>query len=266
MKSRIFLSCLALVLGNALNGQTDVTNKSPFAPDIHRMFDEQYAAKEEKPVDRENRKALEAIGKQEWKTAFNHLMSAMKEDPDDVNTYINFGIFHFARKEYPSSEKALLKALEVDPENAKTNYHYSRVMTLKGEKDLALQAAKKAAEREEPEWMHLNWLSDLYERDNQFQDASGCLTQALIILRGKLELVNDSIQKVESQEEVVETYEDIEVISDSNGVREEVVQKFNTAYKEAPEEWHKMKATYEAQIAELEARQKELLEKAASSS
>ena len=213
------------------------------------------------PSQKLNRKAVESMGKQDWKNTFGFLMEAMKADPNSAETYINFGVAHFMREEYPSSEKALLKALEVDAKNAKALYHYSRVMVLKGERELALEAATKAVtESQETEWKYLQWIGELKIEESAYQAAADSFSKALEILREKVALVDNAIKNEESKQEVAETYTDVEIVTSQSGAAREVqVQKYRYDYKEAPEEWHQFKASLESQIADLQQQKEEAL-------
>jgi len=267
MKSPFQTILLAIAIitiaANYLRAQADIKEDSTYASPLNRMFDDQYNIREETPSQKLNRKALQAIGEKEWKEAFTSLMAAIKEDPNDVVTFINFGIFHFAREEYPSSEKALLKALQIDSNNAKAHYHYSKVMFLKGEKELAFQSAQLAIDNATPtDWKYAVWLGDLNERESNFGEAAAKFSEALVLLEEKLKFVSDAIKSEEKKQEIIETYTEVEIISDKNGIREVEVDKFRTDYKEAPEEWHQVKANYEKQIDSLTQRREQVLNKA----
>jgi tetratricopeptide (TPR) repeat protein len=257
----LFGSFVTLASANGLFSQASIREESPYSMPLNRMFDEQHAAVEESEVQKLNRKALEAMGKQDWKTASTHLMSAMKADGTDPNTYINFGVFHFMREEYPSSEKALLKALEVDPGNAKANYHYSQVLVIKGEKEQAMNAAKHAVElSEENEWKYLEWLGELEAGAMAYREAVDSYGKALRLLQGKVDRVASAIKAEESRQEVADSYTDVEIVTDQGGVAREVeVQKFRYEYKEAPEAWHQLKASLESRMQDIRQRQAEAL-------
>lgn len=253
-----------LIFANLVYSQSDVGNASDLASPLGAMLEGQHNAIQESPVQKLNRKALAAISQQEWKEALTHLMAAMKEDPNDVSTYINFGKFYFAREEYPSAEKALLKALEVDPENAQAHYQYSRVQFLKGEKDIALKSAKKAIEKAaEPDWKFQNWLANLYSEQSEFIDATIHYGEAVTLLKGRIENISKAITLEEMKEEVVEEWTETEIVAEFGGnAREVEVQRFRTEKKEAPEEWHQLKASLERQLEDLQTKQKAAQSKA----
>ena len=138
-------------------------------------------------------------------------------------------------------------------------------MFLKGEKDLAFQSAQLAIDNATPpDWKYVVWLGDLNERDSKFAEAAAKFSVALVLLEEKLKFVSDGIKSEENELEVIETYTEVEIISDKNGIREVEVDKFRTDYKEAPEEWHQMKANYEKRIASLTKRKEWALKKAGS--
>ena len=196
---------------------------------------------EETPCERFNRQAVEAMSKRDWKSASSNLMSAMKEDSQDPATYINFGVFHFMREEYPSSEKALLKALEIDPENAEALFNYSRVMVLKGEKESALQSAIEAAEKADPqEWKYYSWLGNMRGNRAEFTQAVESFSTAIILLEENLETINQAINREESKQEIVER----------SGI-------ITTDHKVAPAEWYSMKEYLEKSLADLQKRKED---------
>ena len=264
MKSPLILSLVLAALSSTVYSQSEVGNASDLASPLGVMLEGQHNAVDETSVQKLNRKALEAISKQEWKEALTHLMAAMKEDPNDGPTYVNFGKFYFAREEYPSAEKALLKALEVAPENAAAHYQYSRVQFLKGEKVIALESAKTAIEKAEaPEWKYQNWLASLHAQRSEFSEAATIYAEAVTLLEERIESINQAITREELKEEVVEQWTETEIVTEFGGnAREVEVQRFRTEKKEAPEEWHQLKANLEKQLVDLQAKHQSAQSKA----
>ena len=265
MKSIFTTTVIAFVLSSLpLLSQSDVGNASDLASPLGAMLEGQHEAAQETPVQKLNRKALQSISQQAWKEALTHLMAAMKEDPSDVATYINFGKFYFAREEYPSAEKALLKALEVGPENAQAHYQYSRVQFLKGEKDIALQSAKTAIENtEEPDWKYQSWLGDLQVDRSDFNTAAASYSEACELLKERIEGIDKAIMLEEQKEEVVEQWTETEIVTEFGGNSREVeVTRYRTEKKEAPEAWHKLRASLANQLSGLQAKQQEAQSKA----
>ncbi|MCZ6671392.1 MAG: hypothetical protein O7C75_00490 [Verrucomicrobia bacterium] len=270
MKTNLIKSALLIVANLSLTAgfaysQTNIEEYHTSGP-LQLMFQHLHDQKKLTPCEALNRKAILAMGKQDWKQVFAFLMEAMNEDPTSSETFINYGVAHFMREEYPSSEKALLRALELDPENAKANYHYSQVMVLKGDRELAINAATQAArEGEEVDWKHIAWLGDLKIDKEAYQEAVDTYDRALVVLNGKLESVDKAIKLEESKQEIVEQYTDIEIVREQGGeVREVEVQKFRYAYKDAPEEWHELKAKLEGQLSNLQSRRDDALKQAKS--
>ena len=166
------------------------------------------------PAQKLNRDALEAMGSKEWKKTFTLLSAALKEDPAEVQTYLNFGVAHYIRKEYPSCEHALLKAMEVDPTNAKAHYLYSKVIIFKGERDLAVSSAKKAFElSDETEWTYMDWLAGLYKKEERYTDAVDCYSIALDILETDLDVLKKAILQQESRDIITDTWTETEYVT-----------------------------------------------------
>ena len=254
------LSALALLLSaSPLFPQADVGNTSDLASPLGMMLEKQHEAVAETPAQKLNLKALEAISKQDWKEAMSQLLAAMKEDPNEVSTYINFSRFYFAREEYPSAEKALLKALEVAPDNPQAHYQYSRVQFLKGKKDIALQSAKTAiSNAEEPDWKHQSWLGDLYVERTEYSNAATAYGQAGELLQARIDNIAKAISLEEQKEEIVEEWTETEIVTEfGGGSREVEVPRFRTEKKEAPDEWHQLQASLEKQLAQIRAKQTE---------
>jgi len=258
-----FLSILgsSLIFGSVFS-QTDIEEYQTSGP-LQLMFQDEHDQEKLTPSQSLNRKAVSAMGKQDWKVAFGFLMEAMKADPSSPETFINFGVAHFMREEYPSSEKALLKSLEVDPNSAKANYHYSQVMVIKGDATLAMEAANQAVVlSEEGEWKYLEWLGELKIGESSYQEAADTYTKALGVLQEKVDTVHEAIKREESRQEVAEQYTDIEIISDGTTSREVEVQKFRYEYKDAPEEWHQMEERLKGHMADIQKRKEDALNKA----
>ena len=270
MYARI-LHPLILIVGLSLISSpqafaTSVGESSPITTPLQRMFEDKFNQKEETPLERLNRKALEAMSTQDWKKAFGHLMEAMKMDPNDSSTYVNFGIFHFMREEYPSSEKALLKALEVNPDDAAAHYQYSKVMVLKGDADLAMSAAKSAVEKSDPlNWKYVSWLGDMQIDRAEFSRAADCYDQALKILQEKLQTVHESIIREQSKDIIVEQWTDTEIVTEFGGnTREVEVQRYRTEKAEAPDEWIALEENLKKQIADITSRKDSALKQSRS--
>ena len=265
MKTIFTANLLVLALSStSLFSQADVGGNSDLASPLGVMLEGQHTANNETPVQKLNRKAIQAIAQKEWKEAITFLMSAMKEDPNEVSTYINFGKFYFAREEYPSAEKALLKALEISPKNAQAHYQYSRVQYLKGEKGIALESAKTAIENtQEPDWKFQSWLADLHTNRSEFDQAATYYEEAISLLKVRIEGIAHAIEQEEMKEEVVEQWTETEIITEFGGNSREVeVQRYRTEKKDAPDDWYKLKANLEQQNKELHFKQKEARSKA----
>ena len=233
--------------------QTDISSSTNPNRAAEQMLFSNYDKPEEKPVERMNRRAVEAIQAADWEKAFKHLMEGIKEDPTYVETYNNFGMAHSVRKEYPSAEKAYQKALEVDPQNAKAAYNYSKILIIKGDQTLAYKMATDAAANSDPkEWKYYSWLATLQSQKSEFVKAVESYASAIEFLNQRLDTVTKAISNEEFKEEVVEQWTDTEIVTEFGGVTREVeVQRFRTERKNAPDAWHELKASLEKQRDEL---------------
>ncbi len=245
--------CVLVASGLTTIAQSDISSSTSPNQHVEQMLFGNFDKKEEKPVERMNRRALEAMQASDWEKAFKHLMEGIKEDPTYVDTYNNFGLAHSMRKEYPSAEKAYLKALEIDPKNAKAAYHYSRILLIKGDETLAYQMAVDAAENSDPkEWKYYSWLGTLQSQQEKFAEATSTFTSALEHLTKRIDTVSKAISNEELKDEIVEQWTDTEIVTEFGGASREVeVQRFRTERKNAPDEWHALKASLEKQRVEL---------------
>lgn len=255
LKPSTSLIAYGVFIGSCLNtiAQTDISSSTAPNRHVEQMLFSNFDKKEEKPVERMNRRAVEAMQASDWEKAFKHLMEGIKEDPTHVDTYNNFGLAHSMRKEYPSAEKAYLKALEINPKNAKAAYHYSKILVIKGDEALAYQMAIDAAENSDPkEWKYYSWLGTLQTQQENFAKAASSFSAALEYLTDHIDKVSKAISNEEFKEEIVEQLTDTEIVTEFGGTTREVeVQRFRTERKDAPDEWHTLKANLEEQRVKL---------------
>ena len=141
MKNKyIIKSILVFASGTILvSGFSQEASRSTLDLGMEAFFPDRANA-EMSPVEKLNRDARLAVFRKDWKEAADFLRKALREEPENIETYLGYANFHFARKEYPSSEKALLKAIELSPGNPQAHFEYSRILTIKGDMDGAMKA------------------------------------------------------------------------------------------------------------------------------
>lgn len=206
-------------------------------------------------VEKLNREALAAIDRKDWETAAGYLREAMAADPEKVDTYLSYVAFHKARKEYPSSEKAVLKAIEVDPGNARAHYEYSQILTIKGDLGQAMAEAEKATSLSgEGDWITWAWKAKLLEQDGQKTRELSALETAVEELRTAIKLLQGRIYRYESQGEITHLIEESDIVNTIGGGFQEVdVAYYETRPSEAPEEWRLNLDRLEKKLVSLEA-------------
>lgn len=197
--------------------------------------------------DRLNRSALEAIAIREYKEAFQRLREALAIDPQAPDAYINFGVAHYERGEYPSSEKAISEALKRDPENARAWYWHSKIMLLKGEIQDAHEAASRSVAFSNAEdWKYLDWQAILAFDQGNFEKAREVSGLALERIELALRAVETGIRDEESKMEVAALEQDTEIVRDIGGGMKEVpVTRIRTEYKFAPDKWYRLQEQLE---------------------
>jgi len=173
--------------------------------------------------DRLNRSALEAIAIREYKEAFQRLREALAIDPQAPDAYINFGVAHYERGEYPSSEKAISEALKRDAENARAWYWHSKILLLEGEIQDAHEAASRSVAFSNAEdWKYLDWQAILAFDQGNFEKAREVSGLALERIELALGAVESGIRDEESKMEVAALEQDTEIVRDIGGGMKEV--------------------------------------------
>lgn len=197
-----------------------------------------------------NRSALEQLAILEYRKAFAFLKEALELEPESPEAYINYGLAHYQRKEFPASERAITKALELDPDNERAWYWHSRVMLIKGEMSEARESAARAVDYNAGEdWKYLDWQAILLFDHGHYEKAIEVSALALKQVRVAHATVDQAIRVEERQEEVKEIEQDTEIVRERGGIAREVpVTRLRTEYKEAPIEWHRLRDQLESHM------------------
>ncbi|MCG8526476.1 MAG: hypothetical protein MI748_08860 [Opitutales bacterium] len=199
------------------------------------------------------KKAASAVQNEEWKEASNALKRAYSKNPKDVKVFMGFYNFHMARKEYPSCENVLKKALEIEPGNSNVLTQYSRILTIKGDMDGAIEKAKLATDASDASWRAWLWRCELLKMNNDTSSAQTCHLEAIKSLKEEISEMRLAINRYESQDRIVSSYTDTEIINSMGGAQEVEVEKYITERQEAPDTWRDTLKKLEAKLVELEA-------------
>jgi tetratricopeptide (TPR) repeat protein len=77
--------------------------------------------------------------------AIFELRKVVREDEEYEGAFVNLGICYIARGFYDEAEKALLRAIELDPSDTLALYHLAAVNALKGQNEACIELLGKAA-------------------------------------------------------------------------------------------------------------------------
>jgi tetratricopeptide (TPR) repeat protein len=87
----------------------------------------------------------------DWKRAVAYYVQAIAVDPYVPESYVNLGIDYEKNGLYPLAQASLLKGIAAAPYDGRVHYLLARAYAAQGQRELALQQLKAAANSLDPD-------------------------------------------------------------------------------------------------------------------
>lgn len=254
-------ACAALMAGPCAWGQAELSGDTANSSTLQRMIRDQFDANHNLPrYDQEIQKAYSFLAEGNFNEAYRHLNYAIKEDPNRAEAYVGFAIAARAKQQYPAAERALNKAMEVEPDNVRVRHERARLLLIKQLPEDALTEIDQAIKLDGGEdWNTQQVRAETLVALNRVEEAANLYPQIVALLEAKLTEVNKMIIAEEGKEEIVAMGKEYELVNDiGGGIREIEVLRFDTVPKEAPAQWLRVRARLRQALAAAQARAEEL--------
>lgn len=265
MNTRVMLPWLAISgivcsTGSLLHPQAELTGDTANASSLQRMMQEQERNKALPYYDQQIQSAYSLLAEGNFSEAYRHLNYAIKEDPNRAEAYVGFAIAARAKEQYPAAERALRKAMEVEPDNARVRHEMARLLLIKQTPEDALREIDYAIELDRGEdWKTQQVRAEVLVALGRITEAAKLYPKVVAMLEAKLAGVKRAIIEEERKEEIVGMGKEIEYVNTLNGQLQEIdVLRFDTVPKDAPEQWYRVRNRLERDLASAQSRAAEL--------
>lgn len=257
---------LALLAGAALfptllSAQAELTGQSANTASLQRMMTKQLDVDREIPVyDQHIQRAYSLLAEGNFNEGYRYLNYAIKEDPDRAEAYVGFAIAARAKEQYPAAERALRKAIEVEPDNPRVHHEMARLLIIKRVPEEALAEIEQAIALDGGEdWKTHQVRGEALIMLDRLEEAEESYALTLELVEAKLSMVKRAISAEATKEEIVSMGTEMELVNEfGGGLREIEVMRFDTVPKEVPEQWFKVRTRLEADVARTQARLQEI--------
>lgn len=263
--------CLLILLGGSsvsATAQTELSGNTPFGSNLDRMLPGRETTDNDlSAYDIDIRTAYQHFANGEFGEGYRFLNHAMKKDANRPEAYLGFAMAARAQKQFATAERALRKALEVAPEDARVREELARLLLLKQAPTDALAEIDYAIAIDGGEnWRTLKVRAETLIALDRLEESAEVYPTIIDLIEARISSVRKSINVEEAKGEIVEMADDIEVIRLPNGVTQEIeVTRVDTVPKEAPAEWYRLLDKLREDLAEAKARLAEIRTAIASS-
>lgn len=260
---------LALIASPFALAQAELSGDTANTQPLQRMMQDQFERDRElPPYEKEIQTAYSLLAEGKFNEAYRHLNYAIKEDPNRAEAYVGFAIASRAKEQYPAAERALRKAMEVEPDNARVRHEMARLLLIKQTPEDALKEIDYAIALDRGEdWKTQQVRAETLVALNRVAEAAELYLTVVSMLEQKLADVKKAIRVEESKEEIVGMEKEFELVNDlSGGTREIEVMRFDTVPKEAPAQWIRVRDRLIQDLAAAQTRSEELNSALATSS
>ena len=252
---------LALAFGAGgplwLGAQAELTGQSANTASLQRMMTQRLDVEREIPVyDQHIQRAYSLLAEGNFGEGYRFLNYAIKEDPNRADAYVGFAIAARARQQYPAAERALRKAIEVEPDNPRVHHEMARLLLVKRVPAEALAEIEQAIALDGGEdWKTHEVRGEALIMLDRLEEAADAYGRALQLAERKLGMVKRAIAAEGTKEEIVSMGTEIELVNEfGGGLREIEVLRFDTTPKEVPSQWFQVRDRLEQSVAKAEAR------------
>lgn len=260
---------LAFIASLPLGAQSELEGQSPNSNSLQRMMRARFETDREIPLyDQHIQHAYTLLAEGNFNEAYRYLNYAIKEDPDRADAYVGFAIASRAKKQYPAAERALRKALAVEPDNPRVRHELARLLLLKQVPEEALTEIDHAIRLDGgTDWKTQQVRAEVLVQLDRIPEAVILYTTVEQLVEAKLGHVRQVINSEQRKEEIVSMGTEYELVNDLAGKVSEIeVMRFDTAPKDVPAQWLKVRARLERDLANVQQRAAELARAAARSS
>ncbi len=250
-----------LIIGSLpLSAQTEFEGDSINTSSLQRMMKKKFDHQELPAYEKEIQKAYSFLAEGNFSEAYRHLNYAKKEDPNRADTYVGFAIAARARKQYPGAERALRKAMEVEPDNPRVRQEMARLLIIKQTPADALAEIDYAIKLDGgTDWNTQQVRAETLVALGREIEAAELYPLVVSLLKKKLAGVEKAILTEQRKEEIVGMGKEYELVNDLSGTTREIeVLRFDTVPKEAPEQWLRVRDRLRRDLTAAQARAADL--------